>query len=159
MLRCYVTGRCVNVGKIELFKEWHLSALQTISVRSLYIKIINYRDSISANLNNTMQTKQHAMKKRTFIQIETRFTRDYFCDGRILCRKCSKSSIFVNSISWNCIFYSLSLFLEVLLFLCARDILNRVQIVFKTILIFFTENFWEKIDINFKCLNKINLVF
>ena len=27
------------------------------------IKIINHSDSISANLNNTMQTKQHAMKK------------------------------------------------------------------------------------------------
>ena len=45
-----------------------------------------------ANMNNTMQTKQHAMKNnRTHIQTETRFTRDYFCGERILRRKCSKS--------------------------------------------------------------------
>ena len=44
-------------------KVCHPSAFQTISHRSVYIKIINYSDSISANLNNTMQTKQHAMKK------------------------------------------------------------------------------------------------
>ena len=31
--------------------------------RQVYIKIINYSDSISGNLNNTIQTKQHAMKK------------------------------------------------------------------------------------------------
>ena len=44
-------------------KVCHSSAFQTISRRSIYIKIINYSDSISANLNNTIQTKQHAMKK------------------------------------------------------------------------------------------------
>ena len=45
-----------------------------------------------ANMNNTMQTKQHAMKNnRTHIQAETRFTRDYFSGERILRRKCSKS--------------------------------------------------------------------
>ena len=37
---------------------------QTISVRSVYIKIINYSVNLYiVNLNNTMQTKQHAMKK------------------------------------------------------------------------------------------------
>ena len=44
-------------------KVCHSSAFQTISRRSVYIKIINYSDSISANVNNTIQTKQHAMKK------------------------------------------------------------------------------------------------
>ena len=44
-------------------KVCHLSAFQTISRRSVYIKIIKYSDSISANLNNTIQTKQHDMKK------------------------------------------------------------------------------------------------
>ena len=44
-------------------KICHSSTFQTISRRSVYIKMFNYSDSISANLNNTMQTKQHAMKK------------------------------------------------------------------------------------------------
>ena len=33
-----------------------------MSDRSVYIKIINYIGSILANLNNTVQTKQHATK-------------------------------------------------------------------------------------------------
>ena len=58
-------------GIFLLFKVCHSSAFQTISHRSVYIKIINYSDSISADLNNsisadlnnTVQTKQHALKK------------------------------------------------------------------------------------------------
>ena len=56
--------------KIEIHvsvKVCHSSAFQTILRRSVYIKIINYSDSISANLNNTMQTKQHAMKKTALL--------------------------------------------------------------------------------------------
>ena len=53
---------------------YHSSAFETISARSDYIKIINHGGSTLANLNDTMQTKQHAMKKRTHVQIETRFT-------------------------------------------------------------------------------------
>ena len=45
------------------FKVCHSSAFQTISRRSVYNKIINYSGSILANLNSTMQTKQHATKK------------------------------------------------------------------------------------------------
>ena len=45
------------------FKVCHSSAFQTISVRSVYINIINYSGSILANLNNTMQTIEHATKK------------------------------------------------------------------------------------------------
>ena len=47
----------------------HSSAFQTISVRSIYIKNINHSGSVLANLNNTMQTKQHATKKHTHIQM------------------------------------------------------------------------------------------
>ena len=45
-----------------LLKVCHSSAFETILFRSVYIKIINYNDSILASLNNTMQTKQHAIK-------------------------------------------------------------------------------------------------
>ena len=76
-----------------------------------------------ANMNNTMQTKQHAMKNnRTHIQTETRFTRDYFCGGRILSRKCSKSSIFVNSISWNYMYIKYILISRGAAFFCIWDI-------------------------------------
>ena len=36
-------------------------------MRSVCIKIINYSGSVFANLNNTMQTKQHATRKHTII--------------------------------------------------------------------------------------------
>ena len=51
-----------------------------LSVRTISIKIINYGGSILANLNNKMQTKQHAMKTPHSYS----FTKDYFCGGRIL---------------------------------------------------------------------------
>ena len=41
----------------SMLKVCHSSAFQTSSVRSVYIKIINYSSSILANLKNTMQTK------------------------------------------------------------------------------------------------------
>ena len=53
---------CIRVLSVTL-KVCHSSAFQTISRKSVYIKNINHSDSISANLNNTIQTKQHAMKK------------------------------------------------------------------------------------------------
>ena len=48
---------------VHSLKVCHSSAFQTISIKSVYIKIINYCGSIVINLNDTMQTKQHAMKK------------------------------------------------------------------------------------------------
>lgn len=48
-------------------KVCHSSALQIISVRSVYINIINYSGSILEILNNTMQIKQHAKKKNTLV--------------------------------------------------------------------------------------------
>ena len=53
---------------ISSVKVCHSSAFQTISVRSVNIKIIKHSGRILANLNNTMQTKQ----KTTNIQIETK---------------------------------------------------------------------------------------
>ena len=48
-------------------------------VRSVNLKIINIVGSIMlANLNNTMQTNNMQRKNRSHIQIETRFTKDYF---------------------------------------------------------------------------------
>ena len=54
---------CVNNAFKIKFKVCHSSAFQTILRRSVYMKIINYSDSISANLKKTIQTKQRAMKK------------------------------------------------------------------------------------------------
>ena len=42
----------------------HSSTFQTMSVRSVYIKIINYSGSILAKLNNTMKKKQKQNKKQ-----------------------------------------------------------------------------------------------
>ena len=126
------------------FKVYHSSAFQIISRRSVYIKIINYRDRISANLNNTIQTKQHAMKKPTLLfKQKQELQGTIFCGGRILSRKCSKPSIFVNSLR-NV--FNISLFLGVLLF---QGYLKQGSNILKQFLYFFTKNFWEKIDINF----------
>ena len=80
----------------------HSSAFQTISVRSVYIKIINHSGSILAiaDLNNTMQTKQDTMKNRTHTHIERRFTRDFIC-WKDFEQKMFKIFHFVDSISWK----------------------------------------------------------
>ena len=58
--------------------------------------------------------------EQTHIQIETRFTRDYFFEGKVLAlaENVQNLQFLRDSISWNCI----SLFLEVLFFLWARNI-------------------------------------
>ena len=64
--KCFLQPVGVNIDNnsfILYLKVCHSSAFQTISRRSVYIKIINNIDSISANLNKTIQTKQHTMKK------------------------------------------------------------------------------------------------
>ena len=63
ILKCNKNYMIRNRGVKSHLKVCYSSAFKTISRRSVYIKIINYSDSISANLNNTMQTKQHEMKK------------------------------------------------------------------------------------------------
>ena len=47
----------------KYFEEMSLIPFSTISVRLVYIKMINYRGSILANLNKTMQPNEHATKK------------------------------------------------------------------------------------------------
>ena len=75
------------------FKVCHSSAFQTISVRSVYIKIIKYSDSTLANLNNTMQTKHHARKNpHSYSNRNSTYKGQFFCGGRI--RKYLKSSGF-----------------------------------------------------------------
>ena len=71
---------------LKLSRVCHLSAFQTKSVRSVYIKIINYSGIIHvlANLNNTLQTKQHATKKITLIfSYKQDMLGSIFCGGRI----------------------------------------------------------------------------
>ena len=63
-------------------KVCHSSAFQTISRRSVYIKIINYSDSISANLKKYNANKTTCDEKTALIsaliQIETRLSKDFF---------------------------------------------------------------------------------
>ena len=64
----------ISFGKPGSFlNECHSSAFQTISLRPVYFKIINYSGSILGNLNirSTMQTKQHATKQHIHPQILT----------------------------------------------------------------------------------------
>ena len=74
---------------------------------SLNIKNMNYSSSILANLNNTMQTKQHAMKKPN-----SNSNRNKIYKGILFVEEgCSKSSkLELYSV------YLISLFLEVLFF-------------------------------------------
>ena len=74
-----------NFGQISIYKNYHLQCQ--------YISKFEY----------SMPTKQHATKNKSHIQIQTRYTRDIFCGGRGFSRKCSKSSGFINSVSWNSI--------------------------------------------------------
>lgn len=78
----------------------HSSTSQTSSIRSDYIKIINYNVSISEKLIDTIQIIQHAMKKNPahIISIEKRLTKDFFCGGMIFSGKCSKFTVFFLSI-------------------------------------------------------------
>ena len=48
---------------VNSLEEMSLIRFSTISVRLVYIKMINYRGSILANLNKTMQPNEHATKK------------------------------------------------------------------------------------------------
>ena len=87
------------------FKVWHSSAFQTMSIIWIYIKIINNGGSKLANLNEKCKQKQHASKKGTHLQKETIFTTDFFVLEKMFSRKCSNSSVFINSVSWNYVKY------------------------------------------------------
>ena len=79
-----------------------------------------------------MQTKQHAMKTRTFIQIETRITRDYLLWLKDFEQKMFKIFKICKFNKLELHVFNIFLFLEVLLFLCAIGIFEtaRVQIIF-----------------------------
>ena len=122
-------------------KVCHSSTFQTFSIRSVNSKMICYCGSILANLNITMKTKQKTLKKkRTRIQIETRFSWDYVCGGRIFSRKYSKSSFFTNSIGLDyvqCFFISKGAALFALVIFE-----TGLQKHFLKILCFLINNFW-----------------
>ena len=85
--------------QIGTLKVYYSSALQTISVRSVYIKIINYNDIILVNLNNTMQTKQHAIKKPHLYSNRNKFYKVLLIVVEGFEQEMFKSSIFVHQIS------------------------------------------------------------
>ena len=94
-----------------------LVSFQTISVRSIYIKIINYSGSIFVNLNNTIQTKQHATKCN---KNNTNMALFFVVEG-FLSENVQNLLQFLLIQQVETVF-NISLFLEVLFFLCSRDI-------------------------------------
>ena len=136
------------------FKVCHSSAFQTISVRSVCSKIINYSGSILANLNNTMQTKQHVMKKP-----HSYSNRNKIYKGLLIVVEGFWAGNVQNlQFSWNCIQY---IFISRgVAFLMYEEYLKQgSNNILKQFLHFFTKNFWEKVDVNHKSLNKIKFVF
>ena len=116
--------------KQRSLKVCHSSAFQTISVRSVYIKIINYSGIIHvlANLNNTLQTKQHATKKTTLIfSYKQDILGSIFCGGRIFVQ--NLQFLLIQYVAIGTVF-NISLLLGMLFFLCAKNIWNRIQIIF-----------------------------
>ena len=56
----------------------------------------NYSEFEEYSMNNTTcNEKPHICLSQ----------KNYVCGGRIFCRKCSKSTAFINSVSWNCVKY------------------------------------------------------
>ena len=100
-----------------------------------------------------MQTKQLATKKlHSYSNINQMYQGLLFVDEGFFSRK-SKSSVFIDSISWNCI-------LQMCCFLMCQEYLEQDSInILKQFLYFSTINFEKKVDVNYKSLNKINLVF
>ena len=122
-------------GEIELFKiefnfpedDWYVASNQFVSMytrtyvqfntiryvtfqlssnRSVSIKIINNEGVILANLKNTMERKkQHAIKENIF-----KYKKDVwgtiFWGGSIFSINAKKSTCFLNSFRWICVFYT-----------------------------------------------------
>ena len=136
------------------FKVYHLSVFQTISVTviSVYIKIIvavYLQIWIIQCKHNNMQWKKH-----THIQIETRFIRVCFFWWKDFEQKMFK----IFNLSWNC--NSIYLYFQRWCFSYALGILKQgSNNILKQFLYFFIKNFWKKVDINLKSLNKINFRF
>ena len=83
------TCKCVLDKNLKtlVFKVCHSSAFQAILVRWVYIKIINYSGNILANLNNTMQIKQHIVKKPHSSSNKNNIYERLYCSGGIFSRK------------------------------------------------------------------------
>ena len=118
----------------------HSSDFQ-MSVRSVYIKIINYSGSTFANLNNIMQTKQFATKKPRSFSIETLFTKNYVFLAE---------SVENHSISLNCMIYLKFISTGAVFFLIRQEYLKQdSDNNLKQILFFLTINsLKKKVDVN-----------
>ena len=72
----------------------------------IYIKNINYSDCIYANLNNTIQTEQHAMKKpQSYSNRNEIYKGLFFVVEGFWPENFQNLQILVYLISWNCIQY------------------------------------------------------
>ena len=88
----------------------------------------------------------------------THSNRDKFYMGRFMGWKDLQNlQFFVNSIGWNCAQY---IFISRGAALFIRyGYLYRVQLIKKKFSYFFTNKFWGNVNVNYKSVNKINLVF
>ena len=113
------------------------------------MKINNYSGSILAKLNDTMQTKQHALKKKTALTFNKKqdFLGAIFANWKILSRKCTKSSVFI--IHFNKLeLYSIYLDILRCCFLMHKNIWKRIQKYFQAILLLLRHNFWKRWTLN-----------
>ena len=103
------------------YKVCHSSAFQAISVRSVYVKIIKYSGSILASLNSTLQTKQHSMKKpkRIFKYKQDILGTIFLVEGFLTENVKNLQFLLIQLVETV---FNISLFLEVLFFLSARNI-------------------------------------
>ena len=128
-------------GQTSLFQNYQLQW-----------QYINKFEEYNANKTTCNENNRFVFKQKQDLQ------GTIFCSGRIFSRKCSKSSILVYLISWNCIQY---IFISRgAAFLIRQGYLKQgSNNILKRFLYFFIKNFWKKVDINFKSLNKINIRF
>ena len=101
----------------------HSSAFQTISVKSVYRKIIKCSGSILVNLNKIKKTNRHATRK------DTNSKGTIFVVEGFLPEQVQNLHFFINSISWNYVQY---IFISggAPFFLCAINVRERIQIMF-----------------------------
>ena len=101
-----------------------------------------------------MQTKTTCDEKIAILFKQKQDLQGTFLWWKDFEQKMFKISILVNSISWNCIQY---IFIcRFAAFLIRQEYLKHgSNNIFKIFLHFFTKNIWEKVDINFESLNRI----
>ena len=96
----------------------HSSAFQTISVRSVYNKIINHCGSKLANLNKTIQTKQYNEKKPFSFSKRNKIYQGLFLWWKDLLQKMFKIVSILT-------LFNVSLFLEVLIYLMRQKYVKQ----------------------------------